>query len=124
MNKREMARGLRYGCSEPPTQWAGQHVYYITVIGESARAGADALDREADAEERAKTPTLAEQEQMVRFCADGVQAVGCCRDIMLAAAETLHRLAEEGGKIVFASTWPGETDALRLFRSLGVKSRP
>lgn len=138
MNKREMAKHLRKFAGNTITYTLGNEVL---MSGEIAAAAAAALEREADAEEKAKPKvTLKEQvnairkylaEQAVFHEADGIcrhKAFGNC-DHAAAAADTLRRLDDEGGKLLDKydrGSAPGHIvleQMLEFLRSLGVESR-
>ncbi len=132
MNKREMALQLK--------KWAGQWATYTNfgepvMLAEIASEAAAALEREADAEEKARPKvTLQEQEHALmgaRLCA----ATSCmCRmspslrcHRLDAAADTLRRLREDGGDLLrkhLNTTFPCTCVGCVLARSLGVEPAP
>lgn len=89
-------------------------------------AAADALAREAEAEEKAKPKvTLRAQEEACHACGEfSARPVGdVCADL-LAAADTLRRLREEGPSQMADLRQLGMYRAVAFLRSLGVEPRP
>ncbi len=93
---------------------------------EAAEAGAAALEREADAEEKAKPQfpleIMAEHvSKTARGWACGNNPCKCCR----AAADTLRRLREEGPQFASAVHLRCfHADLVEWLRSLGVELKP
>lgn len=123
MNKRDMVAKMRR---------AAESMLVVTPeLSDHIMAGAAALEREAEAEEKAR-PNVTLEEQ-AEFIASRAVAGPCscgrpndpCEDSkrrFAAAAETLRRLREDGGKML-AHHQGGHSDIGRFLRSLGVEPK-
>ena len=119
MNKREMANQLR--------KWSGQGITYtlgreVLMSGEIAAAAAEALEREAEREEQDR-PVYSLKEQIADIDDEfsGTDTAGN------AAAATLRKLDEEGGKLLARhanTTFACCCDGCVLAHSLGVEPKP
>lgn len=98
------------------------------IMGDPLKRAIEALEREADAEEKAKPKVTLEEQAEACGCIVaglGLSDIGMKR--IAAAADTIRRLDEEGGKllheslgIIMSSTGVRFRD---LLRSLGVEPR-
>ena len=130
MNKREMAAECRKWIDH---FWRDESGPTAVRVKEVLNASAAALEREAEAEEKAKPKvTLEQQIAAVESSRDYCHSSGiecACGSLptcprMDAAADTLRRLRDEGWKVLGKYHTSEPCPATDLLRSLGVEPKP
>lgn len=122
MDKREMAKSLRDGAFGN-----GPALGDVFIVRRcAAEAGAAALEREAEREEKERPKVTLHEMREAVINAEHCDKAGEDEPLLKAAASTLKRLAEEGGKMMHDHYPKGKCacDGCRLLRSLGCEAKP